>query len=149
MRPGRARRMRPWLLPAIFLAAVAGVLAGRALSPPPQTSETALHRLLHDDMRLDRPQKAALAALEARFAERRQRIEATMRADNRRLAAAIAIEQDAGPRVMQAVDRSHAAMGRLQKETLAHVFAMRRLLRADQVTQFDRAVARALTEDAR
>jgi hypothetical protein len=40
-------------------------------------------------------------------------------------------------------------MGELQRETLAHLFAMRRLLRPDQAAKFDRAVTRALTEDAR
>lgn len=149
MRPRRARRAGMWLLPAVLLAAVAGVLIGRTLLPTRPAPETALHRLLHDDLRLDRTQQAALATLEAQFAQQRRQIETTMRAENRLLAAAIAIEQDAGPRVTQAVDRSHAAMGRLQKETLAHVFAMRRLLRADQRPRFDKAVARALTEDTR
>lgn len=40
-------------------------------------------------------------------------------------------------------------MGELQKETLAHLFAMRRLLRPDQAAQFDRAIMKALTEEAR
>lgn len=37
-----------------------------------------------------------------------------------------------GPRVAAAVDRSHAAMGELQKATLAHIFDMRQLLRPGQ-----------------
>ena len=40
-------------------------------------------------------------------------------------------------------------MGELQKATLAHIFAMRQLLRPDQTAQFDRAVVKALTDDAR
>ena len=48
-----------------------------------------------------------------------------------------------------AVDASHETMGRLQKETLAHMFAMRKLLRPDQTAKFDAAVTKALTEDAR
>ena len=33
--------------------------------------------------------------------------------------------------------------------TLAHIFAMRQILRPDQTAQFDRAVVKALTDDAR
>ena len=65
------------------------------------------------------------------------------------LAEAIAAEKGSGPRVNAAVDRCHEAMGRLQKETLAHVFAMRELLRPDQAQKFDQAVVKALTEDSR
>jgi hypothetical protein len=39
------------------------------------------------------------------------------------------------------------AMGQLQKETLEHIFAMRALLRPDQVAKFDAAVVKALTAD--
>lgn len=137
------------LLVAVFLAAMAGVYAGRRWMPAAAAPESSLHRLLHDGLELDAGQHVALAALETRFADRRRTIEAAMRADNRALAAAIAVEHGAGPRVNAAIDRSHAAMGQLQKETLAHVFAMRRLLRADQAVTFDRAVVKALTEDAR
>ena len=54
-----------------------------------------------------------------------------------------------GPQVAAAVDRSHGAMGELQKETLNHMFAMRQILRPDQARTFDRAVVKALTADAR
>jgi len=143
-------RMRgAWLIVAMFLAAVAGVAAGRWLLPARPAFGAALHALLHDGLDLDPVQEARLAALEARFAVRRRAIEAAMRADNAALAAAIGAEHGAGPRVNAAIDRSHAAMGQLQKETLAHVFAMRRLLRPEQAARFDRAVVKALTEDAR
>ena len=143
-------RMRgAWLIVAMFLAAVVGVAAGRWLLPVRPASGAALHALLHDGLDLDPAQEARLAALEARFAVRRRTIEAAMRADNAALAAAIGAEHGAGPRVNAAIDRSHAAMGQLQKETLAHVFAMRRLLRPEQAARFDRAVVKALTEDAR
>jgi hypothetical protein len=72
-----------------------------------------------------------------------------LRADNARLAAAIEAEHGNGPRVAAAVDQSHAAMGELQKATLSHIFAMRQLLKPNQTTQFDQAVVKALTEDAR
>ena len=75
----------------------------------------------------------------------RAALEAQLRADNARLAAAIGREHDNGPAVAAAVDRSHHTMGALQKATLAHVFAMRRLMRPDQTAAFDRVVVRALT----
>ncbi len=40
-------------------------------------------------------------------------------------------------------------MGELQKATLAHIFAMRQVLRPDQTAEFDRAVVKALTDDRR
>ena len=102
---------------------------------------------MHGQLDLDAGQKQALEEIERRFAARRNAIEAEMRADNALLAEAIAVEKGAGPRVDAAVDRSHEAMGRLQKETLVSpVFAMRRLLRSDQA-RIDRAVVKALTED--
>lgn len=134
---------------AAFVAALGGVLLGRALFAPPPAPGTELHSILHDGLALDREQERRLAELERRFAVKRRALETEMRADNARLAAAIEAERGYGPRVADAVDRSHAAMGELQKETLAHIFAMRQILRPDQAEKFDRAVVRALTRDAR
>ncbi|MBA4353735.1 MAG: heavy metal resistance protein, partial [Novosphingobium sp.] len=64
---------------------------------------------------------------------------------NSAIAAAMASEHQFGPKVAGAVDHSHMAMGDLQKETLAHVFAMRAVLTPEQATIFDREIARALT----
>lgn len=132
-----------------FVAALAGVLAGRAIGGRAAGAHgSELHTLLHDHMQLTPEQMRQLDALEAGFATRRSTLQAQMRADNARLAQAIAAEQDDGPRVAAAVDACHHTMGALQKATLAHVFAMRRLLRPDQTPAFDRAVARALTHPA-
>src|SRR3546814_2378426 len=70
-----------------------------------------------------------IAKLEDRYAVRRRDLELELRADNARLAEAIEAEHGYGPRVTAEIDRSHAAMGELQKETLAHIFAMRAVLR--------------------
>jgi hypothetical protein len=132
-----------------FFAAIAGVFVGRSLVARPEQPGTELHSLLHDRLDLDTGQHAALATLERRFALRRQSLELELRADNARLAAAIEAEHGDGPQVRQAVDRSHATMGDLQKETLAHIFAMRQILRPDQTARFDQAVVKALTTEAR
>lgn len=134
---------------ACFVAAIVGVFAGRALLPPRPQPGSELHDVLHHRLALDAGQEARLAALEQRFAVQRRAFELELRADNARLAAAIQAEHGNGPQVAAAVDRSHAVMGELQKATLAHIFAMRQLLRPDQTAQFDRAVVKALTDDAR
>lgn len=139
---------RLWLsLLLAFLAALGGVVVGRTLLPQPVRSGSALHDVIHDDLALDKDQEARLAALEARFAVQRRALELDLRAANARLAEAIATEHGNGPAVAAAVDASHAAMGALQKATLAHLFAMRQLLHPDQTGRFDAAVVDALTDD--
>src|SRR3546814_5423431 len=81
--------------------------------------------------------------IERRFAIRRQALELELRADNARLADAIQAEHGYGPAVGAAIDRSHQAMGELQKETLEHVFAMRAVLTPEQAAKFDATVVRA------
>lgn len=132
-----------------FVAAVAGVFLGRALFPPPPAAGVELHELLHNELDLDARQRAQLEVLEQRFAVRRRALELELRATNARLADAIEAEHGNGPRVAAAVDASHRAMGELQKETLAHIFAMRQMLHPTQAAKFDRAVVHALTDDGR
>lgn len=132
-----------------FLSAVAGVFTGRLLIPARQAPGTELHEVLHHQLKLDARQEAQLDALEQRFAVQRRALELELRADNARLAAAIEAEHGQGPRVAAAVDASHQAMGELQKLTLAHIFAMRQILRPEQTAPFDHAVVKALTTDAR
>lgn len=132
-----------------FAAAVAGVFVGRALLPLRRAPGTELHTLVHHHLDLDTQQQAKLDVLESRFAVRKHALELELRADNARLADAIEAEHGNGPQVAAAVDRSHQAMGDLQKETLSHIFAMRQLLRPDQASRFDHAVTRALVDDGR
>ena len=130
-----------------FAAAVAGVWVGRTFIQPQRQQGSELHEVLHHQLNLDAAQKAKLEELEQRFAVRRRALELELKSDNARLAEAIETEHGIGPRVTAAVDASHAAMGELQKETLAHIFAMRSLLRPDQAAAFDRAVVKSLTAD--
>lgn len=132
-----------------FGAAIGGVWIGRTFIPVREHRGTQLHEVLHHQIRLDDSQKAQIDVLEQRFAVRRQALELELRANNARLAEAIETEHGMGPGVAGAVDASHHAMGELQKATLAHVFAMRAVLRPDQRGAFDRAVVRSLTADAR
>lgn len=141
---------RTWLIAAVaFLAALAGVLIGRSISDQRPQQPSALHELLHNELNLDDQQLARIGDIEQRFAIRRRELELELRADNARLAAAIEAEHGYGPRVTAEIDRSHRAMGELQKETMSHIFAMRAVLRPDQAQKFDRSVVKALTADAK
>ena len=141
---------RGWLalgVAASFVAAIGGVFVGRILFPAPVPPGAELHDVLHHKLTLDAGQQARLELLEQRFAVQRRALELELRADNARLAEAMEAEHGNGPRVTAAVDRSHAVLGELQKATLAHIFAMRQLLRPDQTVPFDKAVVKALTDD--
>lgn len=132
-----------------FVAALGGVAAGRFLWPAAQAPGGELHALLHSGLDLDAAQHAKIETLERQFALRKQALELAQRADNARLAAAIEREHSAGPEVRASVDHIHVTMGEMQKETLAHIFAMRAVLRPDQAAKFDKAVVKALTAEAR
>ncbi|NBC36425.1 periplasmic heavy metal sensor [Novosphingobium sp. FSY-8] len=132
-----------------FVAALAGTWVGRQwLAPPPTDGANDIHAFVHQRLDLDPAQTTRIEAIEADFAIRRRALEAELRADNARLAAAIEAEHGYGPKVAEAVDASHHAMGALQKASLEHVFAMRGVLRPDQAARFDAAVVRALTPAA-
>lgn len=131
-----------------FVAAFGGVYLGRSLFAPAEPAGgVELHHLIHDGLDLAPDQHARLEKLEQDFSIRRRALEMEMRADNARLAAAIEAEHGNGPQVSAAIDRTHHVMGQLQKETLAHVFAMRALLTPAQAAKFDKAVVKALTAD--
>ena len=146
---GRARKWWALGVIACFLAAILGVFVGRHLFPAPSAPGAELHDVLHHKLSLDAGQQARLQILEQKFAVQRRAIEFELRADNARLAEAMEAEHGNGPQVTAAVDRSHAALGELQKATLAHIFSMRQLLRPEQTAPFDKAVVKALTDDGR
>lgn len=137
-----------WIVLAGFAGALGGVIAGRELSTPPAAGAE-LHELLHRELELDSRQDAQIDVLERQFSIKMKGLQLEMRADNVLLAAAIEAEHGNGPRVVAAITKSHEAMGELQKETLGHIFAMRKVLRPDQAEKFDRAVVQALTDEAR
>ncbi|NEX91246.1 periplasmic heavy metal sensor [Caulobacter sp. 17J65-9] len=139
---------------SLALTAVLAALAGGAgawigghyfvrmnMAPP------SLHGMAHEELNLTAEQDRRLDAEEARFAERRRVLEAEVRKANAELAAAIKGSAGYGPSVQTAVERSHAAMGELEKETIVHVFAMRSILTPEQAKAFDTRVAEALTEE--
>jgi nickel and cobalt resistance protein CnrR len=140
----------PLLLVAVaFIAAFAGVFAGRLLIASHPPIENRFHTLMHEELKLDASQQQRLATLEKSFAARQALYVREMREDNRQLAEAIASEKGYGPKVAQAIDKSHVAMGMLQKQTMQHLFAMRAILTKDQAARFDAAMVDALTAPER
>lgn len=126
----------------VFLAGFGGVWAGTHVFDAPRPG---MHEVLHERLQLTPEQNAQLEFLEREFDVSRVSLEAEMRAANAELATAIREEHSFGPRVTTAVGRFHDAMGRLQTETIRHMFAMREILNSEQQIIFDDVVVSALT----
>ena len=129
------------------VAAFAGAWGGASFIVSRMHTEPPLHEMVHKELNLTADQERRIAGLERDFAVRRQALEAEMRAANADLARAIGQEHAYSPRVQQAVDRFHRAMGELQKQTIFHVLAMRQVLSPEQAVRFDDTVVKALTEE--
>lgn len=130
-----------------FLAGAGGVWVGMTAMHALHHGRPGLHEVVHEQLNLTDEQSARIEAIESQFATRRRALEVEMRAANAELAAAIREEHGYGPRVTAAVERFHHAMGELQSETIAHVFAMREVLTPDQQAIFDTTVVEALTSE--
>ena len=129
-----------------FLAGLGGVWLGKTVFDT-GLSHQSLHERIHAELNLGATQQTQIASLERDYSVRRQALELEMRSANAELAAAIREEHGYGPRVTAAVERFHQSMGRLQTETLRHVFAMREVLTPAQKTRFDDIVTQALTAE--
>ncbi len=128
------------------LAALAALWISRSLPIQSHADEGRLHAIMHEQLKLDANQERKIEELEAQYKSKRAALNAELQEANVELAEAIANEHEYGPAVEHAVDKSHMAMGELQKATLQHVFAMRAVLRPEQASAFDQAVSHALTE---
>lgn len=128
-----------------FAASLAAIWLSQTMAGHSHPQGGELHSLMHEQLELEPAQKMRIEQLEREFADRRKSLDVQLREANAELAAAMVSEHQYGPKVAEAVDRSHMAMGELQKATLGHVFAMRAVLRPDQAARFDAAVGKALT----
>lgn len=108
---------------------------------------TPLHQLVHQKLHLSAEQQGRMAGIERDHATRQTALEAEMRAANADLAQAFQQDHAYTPKVQAAIDRFHAAMGALQKETMMHVLAMRSVLTPAQAAQFDETVVKALNTE--
>lgn len=133
----------------ISLALAAGWLGAYGASRwfTPDSHSQGLHGFVHGELDLSRDQTLALDQLESSFAVRQKSLELSLRAANADLATAMDQEHQYGPQVNAAIETVHDRMGQLQKATVEHTFAMRRLLNSEQQRAFDARVGKALTAD--
>lgn len=121
-------------------AGVAGVYAGLALFSAAGPAHTSLDAAVHRELDLNPEQNRQLEAIEARYAARKRALEAEMRDAARAIADAVFEDRAQTPRVQQAIDRFHDAMGQMQHDAIAHVFEMREVLNLEQKVEFDEIV---------
>lgn len=103
------------------------------------------HQWLHEQLNLTTEQDTKLEPIEAKFAERKETLEAEIHQANLELATAINEDGNYSPRVKQSVDKIHAAMGELQKVTLEHLFEMHSVLTPEQRKKLNSLTTDALT----
>jgi hypothetical protein len=108
---------------------------------------TPLHQLVHQKLHLSAEQQGRMDGIEHDHAARQAALEAEMRAANADLAQAFQEQHAYTPKVQAAIDRFHAAMAALQKETFLHVLAMRSVLTPAQTAQFDETVVKSLNTE--
>lgn len=144
--PNRRRALIVTLALAL-LAGIFGAIIGLQLSNGRASEANSVHALLHDNLDLTAIQDQSISAEEKSFRARRIAVEGRIRQANAELAQAILTTKRDGPEVQVAIDRVHEAMGIYQKETMAHIFRMRSVLKPEQAEKFDQAVADALTKD--
>jgi Spy/CpxP family protein refolding chaperone len=146
--------MSPGLRNLLFTVALAlAAAAGGAFLCSHFVGARNSHQTMMDqalgELDLTPAQKSRIDALHRAHMARRTAYETEMRAANRELAAAIEADHKDSPRVQAAIDRLHHAMGGLQKETVAHLFAVRAELTPEQARRFDARITAALTHPAR
>ena len=130
------------------LAAALGVWVGDQYVQVRLRPAPGLHEMLHHKLRLTAEQQRRLNGLERDHAAKSEALKAEMRAANAQLAQAYQESHEYTPRAQAAIDRFHQAMDALQRETLLHVVAMRRILAPDQTARFDDTVVKSLTDPA-
>jgi hypothetical protein len=134
---------RTALLTAIIaLAAGAlGVYAGLVFFGGASHHEhSSLDEIVHREIHLSADQGRHISRIEANYAQRRLELETEMRSATREIAAAVAEDKSYSDRVERGVADFHEAMGKLQEETILHVFEMRAVLDAAQQAKFDEIV---------
>lgn len=135
----------------VALALAAGALGAWCVTHyfSPADRSPSLHQMVQSELDLSREQSDAIAAIEARYQERRRAFEAEMQAANQRLAAAIDADKAYTDEVQAAIDDFHGAMGALQRETIVFVLEMRGVLTPEQQARFDETVTATLTQSRR
>jgi len=108
-----------------------------------------MHHYLHNQLQITEKQDQQLSEIEQQFSQRKQYLEETIRIANMELADAIKKDDFYSPQVQQSVDKNHEAMGKMQKTTLEHLFAMKPILTPEQNKKLKRLTTNALYENAK
>ena len=111
------------------------------------TDAAGWHNILHDRLNITAEQDKQLVDIEKRYRQRRMYLEEQMRLANMELAEAIKADKSMSPKVQEATDKIHHAMGGLQKATLEHLFEMRPILSDEQNQKLEQMITDALYEN--
>ena len=104
------------------------------------------HYWIHSELGLSAKQESDLEPIEAKFAQRRDELVASIRGANRELAEALLSDKSDSERVKDAVRKIHRAQGELQQAVLDHVFDMRPVLTPEQYDRLIQLTAHALRD---
>lgn len=134
------------VLAAVVIGA-AGAAGGSWLVRQSHHHDENLHDVIHKRFKLTPAEHDRLETAEARYDQRREEIEAAIRAANGRLAAAIRTDPEMSPEVATASAEVERAAAELQRVTLQHVFEMRAALDPGHRRAYDDVMIEALTRD--
>jgi Spy/CpxP family protein refolding chaperone len=143
--------MRTWsrlILFAVLLAAVATLAfyLCRHFLDQSAVGPVNYHYWIHRQLSLTESQEHDLEAIEAKFAQRKDELVASIREANRELAQALLADKSDSERVKAAVRKIHDLQGELQQTVLTHVFDMRPVLTSEQYDQLIQLTAHALRD---
>lgn len=130
------------------LSGAAGAWLGVHLFHPSEYTHKQFHRELFSELRLDQNQRAMMDAMEARHKVEVKALRQSLSLANSGLAKALTAETEYGEDVENAIVEAHMATLELQKSSVRHLFAMRKILNDEQKEIFDRHVADTLREYA-
>ncbi len=132
-----------------LLAGTIGVYGGLVFfGASNHEGHSSLDAILHREIGLSADQDHQISEIEASYAARKRSLEAEMRSATREIADAVVEDKTYSERVRRGITAFHMAMGKLQEETILHVFEMRAVLTPAQQSKFDQIVRATLLQSA-
>jgi nickel and cobalt resistance protein CnrR len=123
-----------------FAAGFIGILIGHKYIMPDAGKVMSLHDQVHNRLALDVVQNQKIHDLEELFSQQKKGLELRMKKTNARLSAAMQNAHEMSPEVLAAKQEYVNILEELQTLSIEHIFAMRRLMNAQQAAQFDEIV---------
>lgn len=127
----------------ILVAGVSSAITAWILTARSESVPADYHAWIHKELGLTAGQEQRLAPSERRYEEAKRHLTEVIRIANQELAVAISEDRTNSPRVQEAVETIHGAMGELQEATLQHIFEMKEVL---EPAQYEHLIQ--LTEEA-